>query len=158
MGMIVHLEGVLVDASPLRAVVDVGGVGYEVQVPVTTAERLPQTGQRVRLHTLAVYREDSQTLYGFASAEERDFFRLIVDKVQNVGPRIALGVMSALSLDGLRGAILAGDVGLLAKAKGVGRKTAERLVLDLRDAVGGGSPGAGGAKAGLDLSPAGVPS
>jgi holliday junction DNA helicase RuvA len=134
--MIVHVEGVLVEATLTRAVLDVGGIGYEIAIPLTTAERLPVTGSRVRLHTLAVYREDSQTLYGFATAEERDFFRLIVDKVQNVGPRIALGVMSALSLDGLRGAILSGDVALLAKSKGVGRKTAERLVLDLKDIVG----------------------
>lgn len=135
--MIAYLDGVLAEASVLRAVVDVGGVGYEVVIPATTAERLPAAGQRVRLHTAAVYREDSQTLYGFATVEERDFFRLIIDKVQNVGPRIALGVMSALSLESLQGAIASGDVGLLSKSKGVGRKTAERLVMDLRDAVGG---------------------
>jgi Holliday junction DNA helicase RuvA len=139
--MIAYVDGTLTEASVLRAIVDVGGIGYEVSIPVTTAERLPANGSRVRLFTYAVYREDSQTLYGFATAEERDFFRLIVEKVQNVGPRTALGVMSALSLESLRNAILSGDVVLLSKAKGVGRKTAERLVLDLRDAVG---PATGG--------------
>lgn len=134
--MIVFVDGILAESSVLRAVVAVGGIGYELSIPLTTAEKLPPVGKPVRLHTLAVYREDSQTLYGFASAEERDFFRLIIEKVQNVGPRTALGVLSALSLESLRAAILSGDVVLLSKAKGVGKKTAERLVLDLKDVIG----------------------
>lgn len=136
--MIAYLRGTLASATPLAAVVEIGGIGYEVAIPVTTAERLPANGKEVRLHTHVVYREDSQTLYGFATAEERDFFRLMIERVQNVGPKVALGILGSLSLESLRGAILRGDVGLLAKAKGVGRRTAERLVLDLRDAVGAG--------------------
>lgn len=131
--MITSVSGILVSATPLAAVIETGGLGYEIHIPVTTAERLPQPGQTARLHTLAVYREDSQTLYGFATAEERDFFRLLVEKVTGVGPKMALSVMSKLSLPTLKSAIATGDVGLLAKCPGIGRKTAERLVIELRD-------------------------
>ena len=131
--MITSVTGILVSATPLSAIIEAGGLGYEVHIPVTTAERLPQPGQRVKLHTLAIYREDSQTLYGFAAEEERDFFRLMVEKVTGVGPKMALSVLSKLSLATLQGAIAAGDVGLLAKCPGIGKKTAERLVIELRD-------------------------
>ncbi len=131
--MITSVSGILVSATPLVAVIETGGLGYEINIPVTTAERLPQPGQVAKLHTLAVYREDSQTLYGFATVEERNFFRLLVEKVTGVGPKMALSVMSKLSLPTLKSAIAAGDVGLLAKCPGIGRKTAERLVIELRD-------------------------
>jgi Holliday junction DNA helicase RuvA len=131
--MITSISGTLVAATPLTAVIETGGLGYEVHVPVTTAERLPSPGQQAKLHTLAVYREDSQTLYGFATEEERNFFRLLVEKVTGVGPKMALSVMSKLSLATLKTAIASGDVGLLAKCPGIGKKTAERLVIELRD-------------------------
>jgi Holliday junction DNA helicase RuvA len=131
--MITSVSGLLVSATPLTAVIETGGLGYEIHIPVTTAERLPASGQHAKLHTLAVYREDSATLYGFASEEERDFFRLLVEKVTGVGPKMALSVLSKLSLATLKGAIVAGDVGLLAKCPGIGKKTAERLVIELRD-------------------------
>jgi Holliday junction DNA helicase RuvA len=131
--MITSVSGTLVTATPLTAVIETGGLGYEIHIPVTTAERLPSPGQQAKLHTLAVYREDSATLYGFASEEERDFFRLLVEKVTGVGPKMALSVLSKLSLATLKGAIVAGDVGLLAKCPGIGKKTAERLVIELRD-------------------------
>ena len=131
--MITSVSGVLVSATPLTAVIEAGGLGYEINIPVTTAERLPAPGQPAKLHTLAVYREDSATLYGFASEEERNFFRLMVEKVTGVGPKMALSVMSKLSLATLKSAIASGDVGLLAKCQGIGRKTAERLVMELRD-------------------------
>jgi holliday junction DNA helicase RuvA len=130
--MITSIQGTLTAASPLLAVVEVNGLGYEVNIPVTTAERLPAIGGAVRLHTLVVYREDSQTLYGFAAAEERDFFRLLIEKVTGVGPKVALSIMSRLSLPSLRGAIAAGDVATLAKCPGIGKKTAERLVVELK--------------------------
>ena len=133
--MITRLTGTLVSATPLHAVVEAGGLAYEVHVPVTTAERLPAVGQQARLHTLVVYREDAQTMYGFATEEERDFFRLLVEKVSGVGPKTALSVLSKLSLPVLHGAIAAGDVALLSKVPGIGRKTAERLVVELRDLV-----------------------
>src|SRR3954463_11781835 len=131
--MITSISGILVSATPLRAIIETGGFGYEVNIPVTTAEKLPSPGQSTKLHTLAVYREDSQTLYGFSTEEERDFFRMLVEKVTGVGPKMALSVLSKLSLPTLKGAIAAGDVGLLAKCPGIGKKTAERLVIELRD-------------------------
>jgi len=131
--MITSISGILVSATPLRAIIETGGFGYEVHIPVTTAERLPSPGQATKLHTLAVYREDSQTLYGFSTEEERDFFRMLVEKVTGVGPKMALSVLSKLSLQTLKGAIAAGDVALLAKCPGIGKKTAERLVIELRD-------------------------
>jgi Holliday junction DNA helicase RuvA len=134
--MITSIEGVLAEASPLRAVIELHGLSYEVNVPVTTAERLPRAGSVVRLHTLVVYREDSQTLYGFARADERDFFRLMIDNVTGVGPKVALSIMSRLSLPLLVGAIRSGDVATLAKCPGIGKKTAERLVVELKARVG----------------------
>jgi holliday junction DNA helicase RuvA len=134
--MIVSLKGILAASTPLKAVIECGGLGYEVHIPVTTAEKLPQFGQSVHLHTYVVYREDSQTLYGFSTAEERDFFQLLVEKVSGVGPRVALSLMSKLSLHSLRAAIASGDVALLARCPGIGKKTAERLVVELKDKVG----------------------
>ncbi|MBI3886830.1 MAG: Holliday junction branch migration protein RuvA [Opitutae bacterium] len=131
--MITSISGLVVSVTPLAAVIETGGLGYEVHIPVTTAERLPPPGQQTKLHTFAVYREDSQTLYGFATGEERDFFRLLIEKVTGVGPKMALSVLSKLSLPMLKGAIVAGDVALLAKCPGIGKKTAERLVMELRD-------------------------
>jgi Holliday junction DNA helicase RuvA len=131
--MITSITGQLVAATPLTATIEVGGFGYEVHIPVTTAERLPSLGQQAKLHTVAVYREDSQTLYGFSTEEERNFFRLLVEKVTGVGPKMALSVLSKLSLATLKGAIAAGDIGLLSKCPGIGKKTAERLVIELRD-------------------------
>lgn len=143
--MITRLTGTLVSATPLHAVIETGGLAYEVHIPVTTAERLPAAGQQVRLHTLVVYREDAQTMYGFATEEDRDFFRLLVEKVSGVGPKTALSVLSKLSLPVLHGAIAAGDVGLLSKVPGIGRKTAERLVVELRDKVVGSAAAPAGA-------------
>lgn len=130
--MITSIQGKLATASPLLAVVEVNGLGYEVCIPTTTAEKLPAPGGTVRLHTHVVYREDSQTLYGFTTTAERDFFRLLIEKVTGVGPKMALSVMSRLSLPVLQGAIAAGDVATLAKCPGIGKKTAERLVIELK--------------------------
>ena len=134
--MIVSVEGILASATPLQAIIEVGGIGYEVNIPVTTTERLPVAGKKVKLHTHAVYRDDAQTLYGFSGVEERDFFRLMIEKVSGVGPKVALSIMSKLALPVLRSAIINGDVGLLAKSPGIGKKTAERLVVELRDKLG----------------------
>ncbi|HEX3729041.1 MAG TPA: Holliday junction branch migration protein RuvA [Opitutaceae bacterium] len=134
--MIATIQGTLAAVGPLQAVVEVGGFGYEVNVPVTTAEKLPAVGKPVKLHTLAIYREDSQTLYGFAAAEERDFFRLMIEHVTGVGPKVALGILSRLSLPLLRSAIRTGDIATLAQSPGIGRKTAERLVVELKAKLG----------------------
>jgi len=134
--MITTIQGTLASATPLRAIVELNGFGYEVNIPVTTAEKLPATGAVVKLHTLVIYREDSQTLYGFETAAERDFFRLMIENVTGVGPKVALSIMSRLSLPLLESAIRVGDVVTLAKCPGIGKKTAERLVVELRAKVG----------------------
>ncbi len=156
--MITSIRGTLTESALVRAVVEVDGFGYEVHVPVTTAERLPAVGSTVKLHTLVIYREDSQTLYGFAAAEDRDFFRLMIENVTGIGPKMALSIMSRLSLPMLQGAIRSGDIAALAKCPGIGKKTAERLVIELKGRVGsaGGQAPAAAAGAGApraDLSP-----
>jgi Holliday junction DNA helicase RuvA len=117
-------------------VIESAGVGYEVNIPVTTAERLPKVGSEIFLLIHHAFREDGQSLYGFAVPEERDFFRLLVEKVSGVGPKLALTILSRLSLPVLRDAITRGDVALLSQCPGIGKKTAERLVIELRDKVG----------------------
>lgn len=135
--MITSIQGTLTAATPLHAIIELNGFGYEVNVPVTTAERLPAPGANVRLHTLVIYREDAQTLYGFSTPAERDFFRLMIENVTGVGPKMALTIMSRLSLPSLEGAIRVGDIATLAKCPGIGKKTAERLVVELKSKVGG---------------------
>ncbi len=150
--MITSIQGTLTAATPLHAIVELNGFGYEVHVPVTTAERLPQVGSTVKLHTLVIYREDAQTMYGFATPTDRDFFRLMIENVTGVGPKMALSIMSKLSLASLEGAIRAGDIGTLAKCPGIGKKTAERLVVELKSKVGGAATGSS-----TETAPAGEP-
>jgi len=133
--MIAFIEGQLVECQLNLAVIQTGGVGYEVNVPLTTSEKLPSLGEVVRLHIQATYREDSQNLYGFIDRESRDFFRMIVDKVSGIGPKIALNLLGSLSLPTLKNSIAQGDVGMLSKAQGLGKKTAERIVVELKDKV-----------------------
>ena len=134
--MITSIQGTLTAATPLHAIVELNGFGYEINIPVTTAEKLPAPGATVKLHTLVIYREDAQTLYGFASTAERDFFRLMIENVTGVGPKVALSIMSRLSLPLLENAIRIGDIATLAKCPGIGKKTAERLVVELKSMVG----------------------
>jgi Holliday junction DNA helicase RuvA len=157
--MITSIQGLLTEATPLRAIVEIAGFGYEVNIPVTTAEKLPASGATVKLHTLVIYREDAQTLYGFATPAERDFFRLMIETVSGVGPKLALTIMSRMSLPVLESAIRDGDVAGLSKCPGIGKKTAERLVVELRaklGATGGASPVAGAPAAdGAPAAPSG---
>lgn len=134
--MITSIQGTLVESTPLRAIIELNGLGYEVHIPVTTAEKLPASGATVKLHTLVIYREDAHTLYGFATGAERNFFRLMIEHVTGVGPKMALGIMSRLSLPLLQSAISSGDIATLAGCPGIGKKTAERLVVELRSKVG----------------------
>ena len=134
--MIISIQGLLTSATPLQAIIELNGIGYEVHIPVTTAEKLPAPGAIVKLHTQVIYREDAQTLYGFATAAERDFFRLMIENVTGVGPKMALTIMSRLSLPSLENAIRMGDIPTLAKCQGIGKKTAERLVVELKSKVG----------------------
>jgi Holliday junction DNA helicase RuvA len=143
--MITFLKGTLADALPTQAVIDVNGIGYEVLIPLSSFEKLPALGQAVTLKTQLVVREDSQTLYGFATDDERDLFKMI-QSVSGIGPRLALNVLSGMSVATFKGAIGAGDVKLLSSISGVGKKTAERMVLELKDKVGvatGGVPALG---------------
>jgi len=133
--MISRLKGTLLESTPLLVVVETGGIGYELHVPVTTAEKLPGNGSECSLFIHSVYREDSATLYGFASREDRDFFRLLVERVSGIGPKIAIGILSRMSPELLRGAIARSDVALLSICPGIGKKTAERLVIELKDKV-----------------------
>ena len=133
--MIAFIEGVLIECQLNLAVIQSGGIGYEINVPLTTSEKLPALGETVRLHIQASYREDSQTLYGFIDRESRDFFRMIVDKVSGIGPKIALNLLGSLSLPTLKNSIAQGDIGMLSKAQGLGKKTAERIVVELKDKV-----------------------
>lgn len=134
--MIAQLRGTVLESTPLQVVLEVSGVGYELQIPLTTAEQVPSVGQEFSLFCKAVYREDSATLYGFAAREDRDFFCLMIEKVSGIGPRIALGMLSRMSPEQLRNAIASADITLLAKCPGIGKKTAERLVVELKDKVG----------------------
>lgn len=133
--MISFIEGDLIECQLNLAVIQIGGMGYEVHIPLTTSERLPSLGKKIKLYTHATYREDSQTLYGFFDRESRDFFRMIVDKVSGIGPKIALNLLGSLSLPTLKNSIANGDVGMLSKAQGLGKKTAERIVVELKDKV-----------------------
>ena len=139
--MIARLKGTVLESSPLLVVLEAGGVGYAVHIPVTTAEKVPAIGAECSLFIHSVYREDSATLYGFAGRDDRDFFRLLVEKVSGIGPKIGISILSRMSTDLLRSAIASSDVGLLSKCPGIGKKTAERLVIELKDKVGLASTG-----------------
>ena len=133
--MIGRLTGTLCEKSPPLVLLDVGGVGYEVDVPMSTYFNLPGLGERVTLLTHFVVREDAQLLYGFLSAEERNTFRQLV-KISGVGPRTALGVLSGLSVSELAAAVAQQQAGRLQKVPGIGKKTAERLLLELKGKLG----------------------
>ena len=138
--MIATIKGVLTEVGPLMAVLEINGLGYEVLIPVTTTEKLPQLGKQAKLFTKVVYRDDSQTIYGFHNREDREFFVLLVDKVSGIGPRIALSILSKMSVRILKNAIEGSDTGLLAKCPGIGKKTAERIVIELKDKMAPASP------------------
>lgn len=134
--MITFLHGRLVDALPTQVTVDVHGVGYEVLIPLSSFDRLPPAGEEVRLLTHLSIREDAHVLYGFVTAAERDLFRLLINTVSGIGPKIALNVLSGMPTAAFRAAVATGDVKALSQISGVGRKTAERIVVELRDKVG----------------------
>ena len=133
--MIGKLSGILIEKNPPQVMVDCHGVGYEVDVPMSTFYNLPSVGDKISLLTHFVVREDAQILYGFASAEERTAFRQLI-KISGVGPRMALGVLSGLSVAELAQAISLQEAGRLVKIPGVGKKTAERLLLELKGKMG----------------------
>jgi holliday junction DNA helicase RuvA len=130
--MIGRIAGTLVEKNPPQVVVMSHGVGYEIDVPMSTFYHLPRTGESVDLLTHLVVREDAHLLYGFLSASERTAFRQLL-KISGVGPKVALSVLSGLSVDDLSVAVASQDSARLTKVPGIGKKTAERLVLELRD-------------------------
>ncbi len=129
--MIGRLSGTLLEKNPPQILLDVQGVGYELDVPMSTFYNLPALHEKVVLHTHFVVREDAQLLYGFATNEERLAFRQLL-KISGVGPKLALSVLSGLSLSDLASAVANKEVGRLTKIPGVGKKTAERLLLELQ--------------------------
>lgn len=134
--MITFLHGKVVEALPTQVTVDVNGVGYEALIPLSSFDKLPQPGQPVKLLTQLVVREDAHTLYGFMTPEERDLFRLLVHTVSGIGPKTALNVLSGISVTAFRGAVANGDLKALSQISGVGKKTAERIVVELKDKIG----------------------
>ena len=134
--MISFLQGKLVEALPTQATIEVSGVGYEVLIPLSSYDQLPQPGQAVKILTHLAVREDAHTLYGFMSAAERDLFRLLVHTVSGIGPKLALNVLSGMSVTAFRGAVANSDVKSLSQISGVGKKTAERIVVELKDKIG----------------------
>src|SRR5438552_12360960 len=134
--MITFLYGKLVSALPTHAIVDVGGVGYEVFIPLSSYDRLPEPGQPIRILTHLAVREDAHVLYGFMTPAERDLFRLLVNNVSGIGPNLALAVLSGMSVKNFKTAVVNSDVGAIAKIRGLGRMWAERFVRELKDKVG----------------------
>src|SRR5579872_2579198 len=136
LNMINFLHGKLVEALPTQITVDVNGVGYEVLIPLSSFDKLPLPGNDVKLLTHLAIREDAHVLYGFATAAEREMFRLLINTVSGIGPKIALNILSGMNVTMLRGAVANGDVKALSQISGVGRKTAERIVVELKDKIG----------------------
>src|SRR5215471_2695157 len=134
--MITFLDGKLVAALPTQATVDVNGVGYEVFIPLSSYDKLPAVGQPIRILTHLAVREDAHVLYGFMSAPERDLFRLLVNNVSGIGPKLALAVLSGMSVTNFKTAVVNSDIAAISKISGLGKKTAERIVLELKDKLG----------------------
>jgi Holliday junction DNA helicase RuvA len=134
--MITFLHGKLIEALPTHVSVEVNGVGYEALIPLSSFDKLPQPGQTVKLLTQLVVREDAHVLYGFMSAEERDLFRLLTHTVSGIGPKTALNILSGINVTTFRGAVANSDVKALSQISGVGKKTAERIIVELKDKIG----------------------
>lgn len=134
--MIGRLSGTLVSKQPPWLVLDVHGVGYEIEAPMSTMFRLPAVGEALVLQTHLVVREDAQLLYGFATAAEKELFREVI-KISGIGPKLALAILSGIGVEDFWSVVRAGETGRLVKLPGIGKKTAERIVIELRDKAGG---------------------
>lgn len=153
--MIGKLTGTLLEKNPPQILIDCHGVGYEVDVPMSTFYNLPAAGEKVSLLTHFVVREDAQILYGFGSAAEREAFRQLI-KISGIGPRTALSVLSGLSVADLAQAVSAQEAGRIVKVPGIGKKTAERLLLELKGKLGAdmGKPAGAASDAQADIQQA----
>jgi Holliday junction DNA helicase RuvA len=134
--MITFLRGQLIESLPTQIIVEVAGVGYEVLIPLSSFDKLPARGGELTVLTHLSIREDAHVLYGFMTAAERDMFRLLIHAVSGIGPKTALNILSGINIGALRQAVVMGDVKALSQISGVGKKTAERIVVELRDKLG----------------------
>jgi Holliday junction DNA helicase RuvA len=134
--VITFLLGKLLEVLPTQVTVEVQGVGYEVLIPLSSYDKLPGVGHEVKLLTHLAIREDAHVLYGFMTPQERELFRLLINTVSGIGPKIALNVLSGMNVTAFRGAVANADVKALSQISGVGKKTAERIVVELKDKVG----------------------
>lgn len=132
LNVIGRLRGTLAEKQPPHLIIDINGLGYELEVPMTTLYRLPKVGETVTLHTHLIVREDAHLLYGFHEKRERELFRELI-RLNGVGPKLALALMSGLEVDDLIWCVQAQDTSALVKVPGVGKKTAERLLVELKD-------------------------
>lgn len=139
--MIAFLHGKLAEATPTHVIVDVNGVGYTAFIPLSSYDKLPAKGGDVKLltHHHVIPREGTHQLFGFATIEEREMFLLLIS-VSGIGPKLALNILSSASISTLRGAIVSGDAKTLSALRGIGKKTSERLVVELRDKLGAATP------------------
>ncbi|MFV0416085.1 MAG: Holliday junction branch migration protein RuvA [Chthoniobacterales bacterium] len=134
--MIAFLDGILVESLPTQIVMDVNGTGYQVLIPLSSFEKLPQVGEKTKILTHLIVREDAHILFGFATAAERDLFRLLIGSVSGVGPKIALAVLSGMSVEDFKAYVVSGDAASISKIKGLGKKTAELMIVELKNKVG----------------------
>ena len=134
--MITFLRGKVVEAKPTQVILDVGGVGYEALIPISSYDKLPGPGGETLLLTHLAIREDAHVLYGFMSTGERDLFRLLISSVSGIGPKIALNALNGMTVTSFRGAVSNGDIKTISRISGIGKKTAERIVVELRDKIG----------------------
>ncbi|MEC8691417.1 MAG: Holliday junction branch migration protein RuvA [Verrucomicrobiota bacterium] len=134
--MITYLNGILTEIIPGRLTIDVNGIGYEVLVPLSTSDKMLEEGQKYQILTHLHIREQEQTLFGFATSEERDLFRLLINRVSGIGPKLGLAILSGMSVDDFKNAVIGGNITGLSTISGLGKKTAERIILELKDKVG----------------------
>ncbi len=142
--MISQLDGILIEKTPTEIVVDCGGVGYSALVSVRTSDSLPQTGNKVIIKTLLIPREDSLTLFGFLTEMERNTFKLLIS-ISGIGPKMAIGILSSVTIADFQEYIISGNANAITKFPGIGKKTAQRLILELKDKIsllGGGAASA----------------
>jgi holliday junction DNA helicase RuvA len=134
--MITFLEGILSEILPAQITINVHGIGYQLHIPTSSVCQLPKVGEKVQVLTHLLIREDSHVLYGFISSAERDLFRLLVQRVSGIGPKLALAILSRMSVDAFKAAVIRSDLTTISCVNGMGRKTAERVILELKDKLG----------------------
>lgn len=144
------------ESLPTLAVIDVHGVGYEVLMPLSSTSKLPEIGREVKIYTHFAVREDAQTLYGFITQEEKQIFRTLINSVSGIGPKIALNILSGMSIEAFRAAVSSGDFKSLSLINGIGKRTAERIIVELKDKMGTGLTSGSVSSGGAASVPAGM--